>query len=81
MALGCSVKVTMLFIWINLLYIGNLRNEKTAEDSETSLWFVNLLIKVKTVVNFEISIQLLNLHTNVVTAVKCQIISAEIEIY
>ena len=36
---------------------------------------------MKTVVNFEISIQLLNLHTNVVTAVKCQIIGAEIEIY
>ena len=51
------------------------------EDSETSLWFANLLIKVKTVVNFEISIQLLNLHSNVVTAVKCQIIGAEIEIY
>ena len=76
-----TVKVTMLFIWINLLYIGNPRNEKTVEDSETSLWFANRLIKVKTVVNFEISIQLLNLHSNVVTAVKCQIIGAEIEIY
>ena len=32
---------------------------KTAENSETSLWFANLLIKVTTAVNFEISVKLL----------------------
>ena len=32
---------------------------KTEGNSETSMWFVNLLIKVTTAANFEISIQLL----------------------
>ena len=32
---------------------------KTAENSETSLWFANLLIEVTTAVIFEILIQML----------------------
>ena len=51
---------------------------KTAENFESSLWFVNLLIMVATAVNFEILIQLLkSKQARVDTAIKDTVVNSE----
>ena len=53
---------------------------KTAENSETSLWFANLLIEVTTAVIFEILIQLLKRkQVRVDTAIKHTVVNFEMK--